>query len=68
MDPEAPKPLPHVDFSKDFKADEVVTVKGREWVVAAIVPSGQFIKLVPKERFDAQKALVAPARRPGRPS
>ena len=60
--------LPFVDVSKEFKMEEVLTIKGKEYVVAAVIVTGGYIKITPKVRFDAQKALVAPFRRPGRPS
>lgn len=66
MDPNAEKkPLPVVDVSKEFVLEEVLEIKGKEYVVAAIIPSGTYIKIMPKVRFDAQKALVSGFRRPG---
>ena len=64
MDPNA-KPLPFVDISKEFKLEEVLEIKGKQYVVAAVIVSGSYIKIMPKVRFDAQKALVSPFRRPG---
>ncbi len=62
------KPLPNIDVSKEFTSEEVVTIKGKEYVVAAIIVSGCYIKIQPRARFDAQKKLVHGFRRPGRAS
>ena len=60
--------LPFVDVSKEFKMEEVLLIKGKEYVVAAVIVTGAYIKITPKVRFDAQKKLVTACRRPGRPS
>ncbi len=66
MDTNAKKePLPVVDVSKEFELEEVLEIKGKQYVVAAVIPSGTYIKIMPKARFDAQKAMVSGFRRPG---
>ena len=59
--------LPFVDVTKEFAQDEVLKIKGKDYVVAAVIGSSCYVKIEPKARRDARKALVAEKRRPGAP-